>query len=505
MVQYLHPKLLYISLYSILGSAIPYLSLYYNSRLHLTSQQIGFILAIAPFIQSIACPFWTIQVDKRPEWHGRVMAISMIIGGASVISLMFIPLLFPNNENTATLLLTTILALIFAFFGQPNAVLVDSAVLKILGPYKIYYGDQRLWGSISNGICILLVGQLISYAGIEVSFYVFGGGVLLFIVIALKTHVTATEESEPLLITQSKMKRYNQNDTMNEDEFESHIHQYVPTDDINRRVSIASSHANTIMEGDPEHPALSLQYSITSMALRDVQDEANQLFSTMPSLGLALSHIPTVDTSLAGIADVVRETSTIQIMFSSLRIWTFLLMTLFFGISYSMVAQFLFLFLKNDLDLDSSSIGWTGPIGGVTEVSTFYISGKLINLYSVTTLVTVSHLVMILRNVAYEYLVPGHFTTTPIALVLQLTTGFSYAMIWSTCVSEVDNIFPPDQRSVAQGILASLFTGLGFGIGCILGGYFYDHYGSEMLFDVALGIGSLSLIIFFIGRLFSRD
>jgi Na+/melibiose symporter-like transporter len=142
MVQYLHPKLLYISLYSILGSAIPYLSLYYNSKLHLTSQQIGFILAIAPFIQSIACPFWTVQVDKRPEWHGRVMALTMIIGGSSVISLMFIPLLFPGNENTITLLLTTMLALIFAFFGQPNAVLVDSAVLKILGQHKIYYGKR---------------------------------------------------------------------------------------------------------------------------------------------------------------------------------------------------------------------------------------------------------------------------------------------------------------------------------------------------------------------------
>jgi hypothetical protein len=206
---------------------------------------------------------------------------------------------------------------------------------------------------------------------------VFGGGVILFIGIALKTHVTTTEENEPLLTTQSKMKRYSQSDAMNEDEFENHIHQYAPADNIDRRASIASSHANTIMEGDPEHHILNLQRSVTSMALRDVQDEASQLFSTMPSLGLALSHIPTVDTSLAGIADVMGELSTIQIMFSSLRIWTFLLMTLFFGISYSMVAQFLFLFLKNDLDLDSSSIGWTGPIGGVTEVSTFYISGKV--------------------------------------------------------------------------------------------------------------------------------
>lgn len=50
---------------------------------------------------------------------------------------------------------------------------------------------------------------------------------------------------------------------------------------------------------------------------------------------------------------------------------------LLFGVSYSMIAQFLFLFLRNDLGMDSSLIGWTGPIGGVAEVTTFWISNKV--------------------------------------------------------------------------------------------------------------------------------
>lgn len=140
MVQYLLPKLLYICLYGVLGSAIPYLSLFYSDSLHLTSQQIGIILAIAPFIQSIACPFWTLQVDKRPHWHGKLMALLMVIGGLSVISLMFIPKLLPNDSTSTTLIVTVVLAVAFAFFGQPVTVLVDSAVLKILGENKIYYG-----------------------------------------------------------------------------------------------------------------------------------------------------------------------------------------------------------------------------------------------------------------------------------------------------------------------------------------------------------------------------
>lgn len=145
MGSYLLPKLLYVCLYGVLGSAIPYLSLFYSGSLHLTSQQIGVILAIAPFIQSVACPFWTLQVDKSPRWHGRLMAILMIVGGLSIIGLMFIPVFLPNDKTSATLFITIALAVSFAFFGQPVTVLVDSAVLKILGDYKIYYGKVKFF------------------------------------------------------------------------------------------------------------------------------------------------------------------------------------------------------------------------------------------------------------------------------------------------------------------------------------------------------------------------
>lgn len=77
-------------------------------------------------------------------------------------------------------------------------------------------------------------------------------------------------------------------------------------------------------------------------------------------------------------------------------------------------------------------------------------------------------------------------------------------MIWSTCVSEVDQMFPANQRAIAQGILAALFSGLGFGLGCILGGYAYDHYGAQMLFDISISIAVLSLIVFWFGRLWGN-
>lgn len=184
---------------------------------------------------------------------------------------------------------------------------------------------------------------------------------------------TAEEERDPLLNGAPKKGYYNyspnNNNNNNVEDFEN----------IRRISSTTSSHANTLLI-DNEQSLLNLQRTVTSIAARDVQEEADLLLEQMdslPPLGLALSHIPTVDTSLAVFANdvAVEERENLKsIIFASPKVWTFLLMTLFFGIFYSMVAQFLFLFLKQDLNLNPAVIGWTGPIGGVTEVSTFYVS-----------------------------------------------------------------------------------------------------------------------------------
>ncbi|KAI8983709.1 major facilitator superfamily domain-containing protein [Pilobolus umbonatus] len=518
-ISYLRPKLLYITLYCILGSAIPYLSIFYSDNLHLTSQQIGFILAIAPFIQSISCPFWTLQVDKYPAWHGRLMAILMLIGGTSIMSLMFIPYLLPNDKSIVTLVLTSTFAIIFAFFGQPVVVLVDSAVLKILGEHKIYYGDQRLWGSVSNAACILFVGYLIGLLGINNAFYLFGISVTAFLCVSSSTtvvnqarNIDDPDEYEPLMSPPNRVKGYylgypadgesphpidEENNTLrndtNTDTFASDLR---PCD------SIASSQVNTIYYSY-DHSHLLHPQITTSNVVQDVQEESNMLLEhqTFPSLGLVLSNIPTVDTSLAVLQTIDEHPGLLsQIIFGSPRIYTFLCMALLFGISYSMVAQFLFLFLKNELHIAPTLIGWTGPIGGVTEVGTFYVSRILLKSFSVSSLVLCSHLALICRNAVYMFLVPDYQFTAWIALSMQLLNGFSFALIWCTCVSEVDSIFPDNQRAMGQGILAALFSGLGFGIGCLCGGYFYDTYGSNMLFVISISIACLSMLIFSIGR-----
>ncbi|KAG1106619.1 hypothetical protein G6F42_016683 [Rhizopus arrhizus] len=63
-MPYLAPKLLYTFLFACQGSAPVYLALFYSSQLGLKGDQIGLLVAIAPFISAIACPLWAAIADK---------------------------------------------------------------------------------------------------------------------------------------------------------------------------------------------------------------------------------------------------------------------------------------------------------------------------------------------------------------------------------------------------------------------------------------------------------
>lgn len=136
------PKCLYVCLYSLYGSAIAYLTIFYSESLQLNSNQIGIILAIAPFVQVVACPTWTWIADRYPGLHGPLMGILASIGGSSVLGLYFLPDMITEIDKRMTI--TCVFGLIFAFFGSPICALVDSAVLKILDDQKLLYGKAQL-------------------------------------------------------------------------------------------------------------------------------------------------------------------------------------------------------------------------------------------------------------------------------------------------------------------------------------------------------------------------
>jgi hypothetical protein len=242
----------------------------------------------------------------------------------------------------------------------------------------------------------LAVGLLISATGnnLNVAFYVFAAGSVLFIVLSLFAKVEASDDSlleddldqdtRPLLknnLAPNYVWPPDQPADSEDDDVQSSIITHHQGHLVDRRDS-RISFANTVLSDEHGHRnSLRLHRTTTSVA-RDVHLEASGLMDSLdriPSLGLALSHIPSMESSLAFLIphpeedNIAPPPSTLK----SRKVVTFLLSMLIFGISFSMINQFLFLFLHNDLGVDSSILGWTGPVGGITEVLTFWVSKQV--------------------------------------------------------------------------------------------------------------------------------
>lgn len=167
----------------------------------------------------------------------------------------------------------------------------------------------------------------------------------------------------------------------------SSTNQQPPQDypNIWRRDSIAS-HANTLLMDEEDsrryYQLLQTITSSTTYAAMDAQSEANQALShtdELPSIGLALSRIPTVETSLAAFATVGQVDGNQPLEKSivlTFKVQCFFITILSFGIAYSMISQFLFIIYR-DLGMSPSLMGLTGVIAGISEILTFYISTKV--------------------------------------------------------------------------------------------------------------------------------
>ncbi|KAJ2963106.1 hypothetical protein NQZ79_g1822 [Umbelopsis isabellina] len=470
-----------------MASAPPYLALFYAKIMHFSSDQIGVLLAIAPFVQSVACPFWTHVVDKRPQWHAPLMGTLCIIGGAAILFVMYLGKQTEEKSKwtleVSMLWLTSACVFCYAFCSGTLVSLVDSAVMKILGPNKIMYGEQRLWGSISAGLTVFFTGQIVAMWNNDLYaiFIVFGLSSILFILLAFSTAIDDPEG-------------YARSEYSDESDSVSPLLCPTTTNPKNEKTyGTSSSYQRLLLPAEGSSPpaninlslnlpqsgyfddllqnlSKSMSYASISSLAKTVREEADDYIEETRTLtmGLALSRLPSMEASMAGILPYPQqevEAPSAEMIWNR-RIVSFLTTVFLYGVTLAMINQFLFLFLSKDLGVASSWLGLTGPASAIMELIMFLFCKQLTERFGVTKLVVVAHLVTMIRSIAYTFLVPNLMFTNFIALILQFFNGIGFALFWATAVSEVDNYFPPTQRSVAQGILAGLYGGLGTGFGC---------------------------------------
>ena len=174
----------------------------------------------------------------------------------------------------------------------------------------------------------------------------------------------------------------------------------------------------------------SMSYTSISSMTRTIREEADDYMEETGALtmGLALSRLPSMEASMAGILPYPTQDADIPApeMIWNLRIISFLTTVFLYGMILAMINQFLFLFLQKDLGVASGWLGLTGPASAIMELTMFLFCKQLTETFGVTKLVVTAHIVTFVRSLAYTFLVPNLLITNCLALGLQMLNGKLY-------------------------------------------------------------------------------
>ncbi|RHZ84097.1 hypothetical protein Glove_85g106 [Diversispora epigaea] len=484
-LPFIFPKLLFIFLCAGMGAAIPFLPIFYSSSLALSSTQIGIVFSIAPFVSAISCPLWTGLADRFHS-HRLIIVIIYSLATLGVVSQMILPKVIDIDNKSLKMFFVLFAALWFAFFGIPVNALVDSGVIKILGDKRELYGQQRLWGSVAYGASTFGVGLLWSATNnINVVFFFFFGTALLFTISTLFTDFNSNEDIEEFLTRPSK-------DTA----FKS----LIDLEDLDNDGE--SSTKNNYQKYDGfETRTINVPFNIDESDGEDssiCEDDDDDDGISVPDLDI-LAFAPT-SPNLATASLAANPMTALKTLFSNTSVATLLIVMLLMGIALSMCNSFLLLFLSQELKANSTILGLTGPLSAITELLFFFYSKELISQFGIGFLVSLAHIVTIVRCVTYIFLKPTTFSYV-LALLVQLLNGIGFSALWVSGVMHVANNAPHNLISFSQGVMTALYAGIGTGFGSLIGGLLYDSAGGpKAMFGAVVAISIFSLAMYWWGE-----
>lgn len=137
------PKFL-ITAYAITNTLEPFIPLYLINQLQLTPLQISILVAIIYFLRLFSGTY-TALVDNRPNLYGISIAALTILSSVSFIVLLSLSSPSINKEiinDTWIWTITIICTILNGLFYQPLGSLIDSAIIKTLGDFRVlFYGE----------------------------------------------------------------------------------------------------------------------------------------------------------------------------------------------------------------------------------------------------------------------------------------------------------------------------------------------------------------------------
>lgn len=134
------PKLL-ITAFAITNTLEAFIPLYLVNQLQLTALQVACLVALVHVLRLVS-GVWTAAVDQRPHMYGFLISLLTTVSSVAFIVLLSLTSTLYTELKTHwmwTLLLACTVC--NGLFYQPLGTLIDSAIIKTLGDYRVlFYG-----------------------------------------------------------------------------------------------------------------------------------------------------------------------------------------------------------------------------------------------------------------------------------------------------------------------------------------------------------------------------
>ncbi|CEG73989.1 hypothetical protein RMATCC62417_09266 [Rhizopus microsporus] len=338
-----------------------------------------------------AAMVWIHIIDRHPSLHGVLTGLLTAIGAIGILIVLSIP-----PTWTPFILPAAIISCILdGSFFQPLEVVIDSAIIKILGDYKILYAKERNWGKFTLAIVTFAIGCFLEgdhdFDTLMVVLLI--GSVALFL-LSLSTSVQAVDpallvgrQHQPLLTTEIIYKPYHV--------FGEHL-SHISEEDASMLQRMATTHS--------KYTSIIDQYASFDLVRLPHPPASSASIVLMSSLKISCSHEED--------AQEKRVARSMQISFLCL------------GIVRGMTQSVIYLFLYDKLKMPTYIIG---AVGSMEIFSSLLADRLLIHVIEHVTHLWIAtcsaYTLSLLSTVVYIYLTMNTILIQVSVIILQLCQG----------------------------------------------------------------------------------
>ena len=169
-------------------------------------------------------------------------------------------------------------------------------------------------------------------------------------------------------------------------------------------------------------------------------------------------------------------------LFTNSRSFIFLITVLISGVSYNLFFGYVFLFMRDEMDVSDTLMTLTIVSATVAEIVTFPFTAKLIRFIGDTML----SIIIGIFSYFVRFIVMSYFTNMWIIIPIQLLHGLGFSLSWAAQIEYVQINTPTGSKVTMFSILTSIHFAVGAILANVAGGELYSIFGGRKLF---LGIG----------------